>query len=212
MTKQNILLLAVAAVAIMACGDDEVDTSAENADSYAEADTQPADTFTDDMEEEETAAGVGDADNPVSTDKGGDLDSAIITLDEVFLRSDVDPLVENSFERADTDTDGNLTQEEYLLLAPAMGQATNAVGQQSSGDELTPAGGEADKLLGEGWQSANRETFFSDTAGEDNVISRAELRDAVLSRFDAADRNENGVLNGEEKATFTRLFLAVESA
>lgn len=215
MTDKWILSLAsISILALAACGDggegrvDDVDQNPLEAKDDEE-------DFNDGL-----AGALGDTDNPVAVDEpdtdeeGMRLDPALVTLTEVRIPSDIDALVENSFGRADTNDDGVLSGEEYLIVAPALGQSDNNIGRPDGDEPGASAVGTADTQGGddlpEGWQPAGRDDFIEEVSGGDMEITRNEMMNAFTERYDMADANGNDMLEGDEIAAFGRLALAVQ--
>jgi hypothetical protein len=208
-------LACVSTFALAACGDggegrvDDVDRNPLEAKDSEE-------DFNDGL-----AGALGDEENPVALDTevaeedGQRLDAALVTLSEVRLPSDVDALVDNSFERADTDDDGMLTGEEYLIIAPALGQSDNNIGRPDGDEPGGTAVGTADTGgetgLPDGWVAAGRDDFIADITNGGMDVTREDMRSALRARFEAADEDSNDVLENDEIVAFGRLAMAIRT-
>lgn len=151
--------------------------------------------------------GYGTGPQPGAAEGGaGQIDAGVATATKIRIRADIGPSVSAMMTLADKNNDGQLSREEFNVLAPALGQADNSVTPSGEGGPVaTPGAG------------ANMETttatpirvdeFFAETAGADGQISAADLTAALTSRFDAADADGNGELSPEEANNFAASML-----
>jgi len=149
-------------------------------------------------------AGESDDERPSGQPMAGGRDAAIVNIYEVRDRQDVGRFVDNLFERADDDENGEMTAQEYRLVAPALAQSDNDVSVEANdrnAEAAGPEGAAADENVG----LSGGQSFFLMAAGEDEMLSRAELRETILARFDEADADGDGALNAEESSAFARL-------
>jgi hypothetical protein len=215
MTKNWIAaLFCFSALTLVACGDgDEGRVSDVDQNPLEPKDNE--EDFNDGM-----AGALGDDDNPVLLDEeiaeeeGERLDPALVTLSEVRIPSDIQALVDNSFERADTNDDGVLAGEEYLIVAPALGQSDNNIGRPDGDEPGASAVGTADTQgetgLPEGWVAAGRDDFIRDITGGTMEVSREDMGRAFAERYEVADADGNDILEDDEIVTLGRLALAIQ--
>jgi hypothetical protein len=214
-SKVITVFASLSTLALVACGDggegrvDDVDR-----DPLSPKDSE--EDFNDGL-----AGALGNDENPVLLDEeaaeepGMQLDPALVTLSEVRIPSDVQALVDNSFDRADTNDDGVLSGEEYLIIAPALGQSDNNIGRPAGDGPGASAVGTGDTASGtglpEGWEAAGRDDFIAEITGGDMAVSREDMLLAFSDRYEVADRDGNDILEDDEIAAFGRLALAVRT-
>lgn len=205
----------LATLVLVACGDgDEGRVDDVDQDPLSARDDE--EDFNDGL-----AGALGDDENPVLLDEkaaneeGMQLDPALVTISEVRIPSDVQALVDNSFDRADTNDDGVLSGEEYLIVAPALGQSDNNLGRPSGDGPGASAVGTGDTKgktgLPDGWEAAGRDDFIAEITGGDMAVSRDDMMGAFMERYNVADRDGNDVLEDDEIAAFGRLAMAIRA-
>ena len=131
----------------------------------------------------------------------GEIDSAVAIIFEIRTRDDIDGAVSSMMTLADKDNDGQLSREEYGLIAPALAQADNSATRAADGGPVAMPGAAAYEETTDA-PRIGEEEFFAETAGGDNMISRQDLSTALTVRFDAADADGDGELTGEEAPNF----------
>lgn len=89
------------------------------------------------------------------------------------------------FDRLDTNNDGAISREEFAASRAERGQRSAPRGERMG---MGGKGGMAIGMLGPGRQ-----------AGADGAVDRAEFVAAALTRFDAADANNDGVVTAAER-------------
>jgi len=195
MIIRNVLMLSAALFTVTNCTPYQEVDRGDTAPVAAEpADPAPGETIP------EVSTGTND---------GGamEVDQSVAVIYEILNRDDIGPFVDSQMELADRDGDGQLTADEYDLLAPALGQADNSLNPSIEGGPVAnPGAGEV--VDGADSEPVRRSTFFTMVAGQDGVISRSELESALTSRFDEADENNDGTLQGSESNAFVASMLS----
>ena len=194
------LTIAASALALAACGGED----------YAESD----DTRDEAASTDELAAGYGDPTEPVSTDRGApQLERAIVSLYEVQTQADVETLIENVYDRADKNDDNALSREEFSLASASLGIADIARDAQSvSESNAVEAQGDADPADEDGIAIGVDSPFFAETAGEDDMLQRSEMRNALMARFEEADEDGDGEFTASESLEFAKLMRSESEA
>jgi len=150
-----------------------------------------------------TPAPEPDPDFQASPAEGGaaQVDTAVAALYKIRTRADIAPAVDAMMALADRDNDGQISEEEFGLIAPALALADNTVPTAANGTTAERQG--AGEMVEEtGAARIGADEFFTETAGSDGMISRADLTAAITARFNAADTDGNGELTAEEARTF----------
>jgi len=140
----------------------------------------------------------------------GQIDQSVVVGYEIRDRDDVPILVDNAFARADEDDNGRLDYEEYLVIAPALGQADSNVGA-AEGRDQTSSTGPVDydqPTSSPDRETAERDEVFEAMAGDDGLTPQ-EFETALLERFDLADADGNDELGPDELRDFVRSMLTV---
>lgn len=199
-TRAGALLCAAASLALLGACSDEPDT-----DVYAPANTEVTET------DPETDVAMGDErpenlSTPAEIDaheNEGIYDRRVVVGYEIRDRDDVPVFVESAFERADRDGDGTLDYEEYLLIAPTLGQADATIGQ---GQATTPGPTDYENP-NPAADTVEQQEFYRTVAGDDGMTPE-ELESALMERFDMADADGDGELSPDETRDFLRLGMA----
>nr|WP_290918013.1 hypothetical protein [Hyphomonas sp. 34-62-18] len=121
---------------------------------------------------------------------------------KIRTTDDIAPAATAMMTLADKDEDGQLTLEEYDLLAPALAQADNTQSANDDGSTAEKQGAAEYNETAEGAPISSEE-FFNETTGADGTISQEDLASALTARFETADSNGDGILTEEEAATFS---------
>jgi hypothetical protein len=127
----------------------------------------------------------------------GQVDAAIAATYKIRTRSDIEPAVDAMMALADKDGSGQLTREEFGILAPAL-----ALADHTDGGTVARQGATEQMEETASGEPINADEFFNETAGSYGTISRAELTQAITARFNAADADGNGELSQEEARDF----------
>ena len=227
MFDRKILLVTAASLSLAACGD-----NASTEANFADGDVEDQMAPTEDMTAEEPAFARADSidieDQLDGATSSEDLfeDDHPVMLAYVRDTDDVEELVNEKFEEADRDGNGELDDREYLTVAVALGQSyteptapaepmdeTGDVTDETKTAEAdTEDEVEAEPISVEGWRVASHTEFRDAVAGEDESVERSELREALMARFEAADTDDNGALDEEELEMFSFYARAVPSS
>lgn len=153
---------------------------------------------------------AGQADAPVvagAADGGaGDIDGAVAATYKIKTKAELASAVTAMMTLADGDTNGQLTMEEFGVIAPALAQADNSITASAEGGAVAnPGAGEKSEASAP--PAIRADEFFTETAGSDALISRDELSRALTSRFDTADEDANGELTPDEAQKFAASML-----
>jgi hypothetical protein len=151
-----------------------------------------------------SAPAEADAEFKASTADGGagQVDSAVAAVYKIRASADIAPAATAMMTLADKDEDGQITLEEYDLLAPALAQADNTQSANDDGSTAEKQGAAEYAETADG-TPISAEEFFNETAGADATISREDLASALTARFETADADGDGTLTAEEAATFS---------
>lgn len=196
--KKRIFLAAAASVCVLTnCTPyQEVDRSEDGQDIAA-----PVPVTSPEAPATETELQTGPADGGA-----GQIDTAVGAVYKIRNKSDLAATAGAMLTLADKNSDGILNRDEFDLLAPALAQADNSVNPSVQGGPVANPG--AGEVTGEtAAEPIRAEDFFTETAGTDGQISRAELTAALTARFDAADADANGELSPEESSKFAASML-----
>lgn len=136
----------------------------------------------------------------------GEIDAAIGAAYKIQTKADVADAVDAMMTLADKDTNGQLNEEEFNVLAPALGQADNSLNPSGDGGPVATPGGGAN-MESSTATPIRADEFFAETAGTDGLISGAELEAALTARFESADADGNGTLNEDEANKFAASML-----
>lgn len=185
------------------------DSEADNRDAYIAGDTTGDETMSDvrrnaetiardTMRSGETAARntartVSDTARSVASGYG----APVASLYEIQSRDDVQAFVENVYERADDDDNGELSQREFAQVHAAFGLPMATVEPMGDTDPSTMTDGEANAEDGAD-EMGQPSAFFAEVSGEDDMLARQELRTALTDHFDEADENGDGELSATE--------------
>jgi hypothetical protein len=151
----------------------------------------------------EAAPGVQDG----AADGGaGEIDGAVAAAYKIQSKADIPDTVASMMTLADKDNDGQLTEDEFDLLAPALGQADNSTNPNGEGGAVgTPGAG--DNAETSSATPIRAEDFFAETAGADGQVSAADLTTALTARFESVDTDANGTLSADEAKNFAASML-----
>ncbi|RFB04140.1 hypothetical protein [Parvularcula marina] len=226
MFDRRILLVTAASLSLAACGDN-ASTEAD----FAENDVEDQKAPTEDMTAVEPAFVRADSidieDQLDGATSSEDLfeDDHPVMLAYVRDTDDVEELVNEKFEEADRDGNGELDDREYLTVAVALGQSyteptvplvpmdeTGDVTDETETAEADTEEAEAEPVSVEGWRVASHTEFRDAVAGENEAVERSELREALMARFEAADTDDSGALDEEEFEMFSFYARAVPSS
>lgn len=202
---------------------------ADDASSYVDqvqTYTEELDTTEDAMEDEGVSvADAVDAANGESADllaeTGERLDDAAATLaalkpmqvSDVRSKADIDLVTASAFDAADFNRDGVLDRDEFANMTMVV--------VNRDGDNLADkASGAAEKMLNNVTGAAGDEVTkpadatvtdavideaFAQASGDDAAMTKEELRETFLARFEQADANDNDQLEEEERKKFALL-------
>lgn len=132
----------------------------------------------------------------------GQVDSGVAAVYKIRATDDIAPAATAMMTLADKDENGQLTLEEYDLLAPALAQADNTQSANDDGSTAEKQGAAEYNETAEGTPVSSEE-FFNETAGADGTISEEDLASALTTRFETADTDGDGALTAEEAAVFS---------
>ncbi len=136
----------------------------------------------------------------------GEIDSAVAAAYKIRTKADIATSVTAMMTLADKNNDGQLSREEFGIIAPALGQADNSITPSGEGGPVATPGAGANMETSTA-TPIRADEFFAETAGTDGLISRDELSAALTSRFESADADGNGELNSEEANNFAASML-----
>lgn len=152
-------------------------------------------------------AGYGTGPQPGAADGGaGQIDAGVAAAYKIRTKADIGPSVDAMMALADRDNDGQLSREEFNIIAPALGQADNSLNPSVEGGPVANPGA-GDAMESTTATPIRADDFFAETAGTNGLISRDELTAALTARFDAADADGNGELSAEEAQAFAASML-----
>lgn len=192
MTIRNVLMLAAALVTVTNCTP------------YQEIDRGDTPPVAADPMPVEPPAEVSTGSN----DGGAmEVDRSVAVVYEIRNRADIPTFVTSQMTLADKDANGQLTADEYDLLAPALAQADNSLNPSAEGGPVANPGAE-EVVDGSGGDAIRRDTFFTMVAGPDGLITASELESALTTRFEDADANNDGALDAAESKTFAASMLS----
>lgn len=198
----------VMAIAIVACAKEAETTVAETEATPETAAAAPAD--------DEATLAAAPADDVYGA-------TAEVDIDSVRTKDALTEMANAAFADADTDQDGSLTQPEFYVLAAMLEPETAVDATADAGVGMTEDAADAmgegdaedamtDEATGDdGADLASVEPMTDDSsldasyatiAGGDASLTVEDLRTALLSRFDAADANLDGMLDDAEAASF----------
>lgn len=194
--SKRILFASIASMCVLA-----------NCTPYQEIDRdEPPGAFSSPAEADPAASAPpeADAEFKASTADGGagQVDSAVAAVYKIREAADIAPAATAMMTLADKDEDGQITLEEYDLLAPALAQAGNTQSANDDGSTAEKQGAAEYAETADG-TPISAEEFFNETAGTDGTISRDDLASALTARFETADADGDGNLTAEEAATFS---------
>jgi len=173
----------------------EIDRGETPGDVSAPAMTDPA--------APETAPGVQDG---AASGGAGQIDGAVAAAYKIQTKAEIADSVTAMMALADKDNNGQLSMEEYNVLAPALGQADNSITPSGEGGPVaTPGAG--DVKSSSTATPIRADQFYAETAGADGQMSAADLTAALTSRFDSADADSNGTLSADEAKDFAASML-----
>lgn len=217
------------ALGIVACGDDSGARYAENEEdqnsAYEENGVNEDDAMSEDQitaedenasrmtmtqDEQSELPGIENAPPHPAGDEtvagtAASLRAAPTTFAEVETEEDLSIVVEDAFNRADLDQDGQLSREEYRVLTASL--APIAAGDAAV-DAQTETAGEGDMETTEAEVGAD---VFAEAAGTGDAVQKESLREAFLARFETADADDDNRLSASEQDDFIRIALS-ESA
>ncbi len=151
----------------------------------------------------ETTPGVQDG---AAAGGAGQIDGAVVTANKIQTKAEIADSVTAMMTLADKDNNGQLSMEEFNVLAPALGQADNSITPSGEGGPVaTPGAG--DVTASSTATPIRVNEFYAETAGADGQISAADLTAALTSRFDSADADSNGTLSADEANDFAASML-----
>jgi hypothetical protein len=158
------------------------------------------------VDDAEPAGTGGEIQDGAADGGAGEIDSAIGVVYKIRTRADVAATVDAMMTLADRDTNGQLTYEEYRILSPALAQADNSLTPSIEGGPVANPGA-GPNMEDSTAEPIRRDDFFAETAGNDDLITRAELSTALTSRFNSADKDSNGEFTPEEAQNFAASML-----
>ena len=194
--SKRILFASIASMCVLAnCTPyQEIDRDEPAGDIATPVETDPA----------ASAPAESDAEFKASTADGGagQVDSGVAAVYKIRSTDGIGPAVTAMITLADKDEDGQLSRDEYDLIAPALAQADNTQSANDDGSTAEKQGVAEYAETSEG-TPISAEEFFTETAGADGAISQEDLATALTARFETADANSDGTLTAEEAATFS---------
>jgi len=128
-------------------------------------------------------------DDPGAHRQGPGMMQAVDTDDDGNIsRAEFDAAGANAFARLDEDGDGFVTMDEF--------EAGPHIGREHAG----PRAEERRTHMQERMKLHRAQRFVAADANMDSILSRAEFDAARGARFDELDRDDDGVIDGEEMA------------
>lgn len=206
-SKTSPIALIAAGLLLLGACDNEGDFESLEAEGPGETDT----AMIEDSETEEPldSDAYGEPAEIEAHEDEGPIDQRVVTGTEIVSRDDIAVFIDNAFQRADEDEDGVLDYEEYLVIAPALGQADTNRGDAPGRDTTSAIGPiEEDGPAADSAETVERDEWFRTVAGEDG-LSPDEFEAALTERFELADENDDDELSPEEASDFLRLQLVV---
>lgn len=226
------------ALGMAACGENAEteyaeEDEAEDSSTYAEDETATDETGATDPYDTAAAndpAAEGDAldpygdetdvaEAPIGQEPAGtaaSLQPVSMTFAEVETEEDLSELVDNAFQQADVDQNGQLSREEFQILTASLAPTDMAQpsGAASTEDE-TAMDTEAQGDAAAGTETADvaaEERIFAEAAGTGDAVEKESLREAFLARFETADMDGDDRLDPQEREEFVRIALGGDAS
>ncbi len=181
---------------------DAAEAGADAVEDGMEAAGETIDDVEDAVEDAVDSADDDETDDPrAMLDTGGEAAGTLASLSTMSLadvrrKDDIALVTEASFLQADGDGDGVLSLAEFAEM-------TGLGVKEGAG--LSNAAGKVDNALGDAAglvENAIVDQTFALAAGVDGEMTKDELREVFLARFEEADTNENGELEDDERIMF----------
>ena len=132
----------------------------------------------------------------------GQVDTAVAATYKIRSQSDIEPAVDAMMALADKDENGELSREEFGILAPALALADHTFSGTAEGGTVARQGSTEQMEDDSSSEPINADEFFAETAGSDGTISRSDLTSAITTRFNDADADNDGELSQSEAQDF----------
>ncbi len=179
-----------------AAAEETTDAGEAGADADAGEDPSGEDEGDNDEPLEDARATPG-AGGEASRETTGRLASlSAMSLGDVRSKDDIALAAEASFTRADANGDGYLDLAEFAEMSGI---------RIEKGAGVVEATGKVDNALGDAAgivQNAMIDQTFALGAGVDDQMTKDELREVFLARFEEADTDDNGELDDDERVMF----------
>jgi hypothetical protein len=209
----------IAAIALIACAKKD-ETKTAPAAPVTETGA-PAATGANETMPAETAAAPESYEPEVSAP----TDDVVTNFAAVRTKAQLTTLADANFTKADVNDDGMLSKPEFYAFAAmtdpgfygraaisdaagaAAGKAADVAGSAVGGAAGAQAGAMASEAISPAAQQASAETARLDQsyvtiAGSNPGVTNGDLNAALISRFDAADANQDGVLDDAEAKAY----------
>ena len=125
------------------------------------------------------------------------LTPAVIDPAQVTTRTDAELYAASEFRQADLDRNGAVDENEFIAYA-----AVKAPLEDAPSGDMTALDGEPE---GDAAGPANAEDQFAELSKGDGAITETDMVEARVADFEAADANEDEMLDDAERAQFALL-------